>query len=75
MSNEKQSKQMNLEDLLNFLEDGDLITLTGEDEKFIFNKSEMILEKFRGTPWPIELAKFNPDFIVNIERLQSIYKK
>lgn len=75
MSNEKQLKQMNLEDLLNFLEDGDLITLTGEDEKFIFNKSEMILEKFRGTPWPIELAKFNPDFIVNIERLQSIYKK
>ena len=65
---------MKKEELINFLQDGDLVTLLAENEKFTFNKSKMILESYEGTPYPIEIDRLNPDSIVNIERLQSVYK-
>lgn len=65
---------MKKEELINFLQDGDLITFDGEEDKFTFNKSKMILERYEDTPFPLEIEKVNPDTIINIERLQSVYK-
>lgn len=61
--------------LIEFLQDGDIISLLDEDKKFTFNKSKMILEDEPNTPFPIEINYLKPHMIVNIERYVSVIEQ
>jgi hypothetical protein len=66
---------MKLEDLTKILEDGDIVILHDTDKKFTFNKSKMILEDEPNTIFPIKIKDLKIDWIKDIQRLTSIFKK
>ena len=61
--------------LIEFLEDGDILTLHSDDRKFIFNKSKMIFEDEPDTQFPIELKNLKLHMIVDIERKLSVFEQ
>ena len=63
------------QELIEFLHNGDIISLLDEDKKFTFNKSKMILEDEPNTPFPIEINYLKPHMIVDIERRVSVFSQ
>jgi hypothetical protein len=61
------------QELIDFLQDGDIVTLTDENKRFTFNKSKMILEDEPNTPFPIEIKDLKLHMIVDIERRVSVF--